>query len=354
MGETELVEALRKMNRPVDPSRDERDRIWRRVNLEITKGSSSIDAENVLTTRTVGETIGKGLGRMATAAVAVLLLGLGAVWLGGGEGLVGGGGPETDQTVGAVVQLPQSHPAAGLIARGVPDAATFADLARQEGLTFQCLASDMAQICLVYADGLLAVLPLVAGPGFTMTLSGNVVDQEVAVPLDEGGLAIPGPGGRFTAVIEDAGGQQVASMGGAFFPEPQSSGREIRVPVVSEAEGDASYAVGVTDTGNLCAEARGATEWVGACDGKDLAAVAFQVGDRIVLAGYVPAPVGTLTAILDDGRRILLEPKSVPGNDMLAFGLIERATPAFVGIEVRNQDREVIKTHFPSLGSEGE
>jgi hypothetical protein len=325
MGETELVEALHSLDRPVDPSGEERERIWQAVSVEVAQDGSEVDADAVyLSHRAVGgTTIGKGVWRMAAVAVVVLVVGLGAVWLGGPDGRRVGGGAATDQTVSGAVELPDGHPAVELLARGADDVTTFSELARQKGLAFQCVSGGMAQVCLVYADGLVAVVPFAAGPGFTVTVGGSAVAEEVAVPLDEGALAVPGPGGRFTAVIRDATGDQVASTrGGLSEPQPPQGGDEVREPLISDAEGEASYAVGVTDTGVLCAQAGGANESLQSCGGKTLSAVAFQAGEHVVLAGYIPAPVGTLTAVLDDGQRFPLELTLVPGQDMFAFGLI--------------------------------
>jgi hypothetical protein len=84
--------------------------------------------------------------------------------------------------------------------------------------------------------------------------------------------------------------------------------------------------------------------------GDDVTAVAFQTDTGIAVAGYAPASVARLTAVYDGELRRPLTLTPVPGRQTFAFGTIENARPAFVEIEVVDENGNIIKRYFPSIG----
>ena len=89
------------------------------------------------------------------------------------------------------------------------------------------------------------------------------------------------------------------------------------------------------------------------CGGNQLTALAHQTQGAIVVAGYLPGPVGALTAVLDgEHRRPLLLTPFVDGG-MLALGSIMRASPALIEIEVVDEKGAVIMRHFPTIAPAG-
>lgn len=159
--------------------------------------------------------------------------------------------------------------------------------------------------------------------------------------------------GRPVIVVRDLVLFIVTAAGLLSCVDPPAIGpgtMEIVDPVVSDARVDAQFAIGRDDKGVLCAEAGSARETLRVCGGHDLAALAFQTEEAYVLAGYVPMPVGSLTAILDGKHRRPLQLTPIPDAGMLAFGLIERASPAIIEIQVVDENGEIIKRYFPTIG----
>lgn len=221
MGETELVEALRTLDRPVVPPDRERKRIWDALAAELETGGRSpgpIDGGDGRDG--VGRSVGGGVWRMAAAATLVLVVGAGAGWLASGNDAPGDGEGPAAVDDAAAVPLPDTHPAARILAEGADDTSSFSERARPLDLPFHCSAGGMSQLCLLYADGMVAVVPLAGGPGFTATISGAAVHEDATVALDDGPVALPGPGGRVTAVVRDSTGERAAEMEGALIPRP--------------------------------------------------------------------------------------------------------------------------------------
>lgn len=166
-------------------------------------------------------------------------------------------------------------------------------------------------------DGGMPIIPVAALMVVTGVLAGCI-----AQPVQEHGRALPGP------VVADG---------------------EIVDPVVSDARDDARFAVGLDGTGALCAEVGTAIMTQRACGGDQLTAMAYQTQGAIVLAGYLPMPVGALTAILDGEHRRPLVLTPFADGGMLAFGSILRASPTFIEIEVVDENGAVIMRHFPTI-----
>lgn len=125
--------------------------------------------------------------------------------------------------------------------------------------------------------------------------------------------------------------------------------------VVSGSQDNARFTVGLDTDGTLCAEAGSESMSQTACGGGvDVTAVAFQTDTGIALAGYAPASVARLTAVYDGDLRRPLTLTPVPGRQMFAFGTIEKLQPAFVEIEVVDQNGDIIKRYFPSIGPASE
>lgn len=165
------------------------------------------------------------------------------------------------------------------------------------------------------------IIPVAALLVLTGVLAGCI-----AHPVQEQGRALPGP------VVPDS---------------------EIVDPVVSGVDDNGRFAVGRDGTGVTCAEVGTATVTQRVCGGDQLTAVAYQTQGAIVLAGYLPMPVGALTAILDGEHRrpLLLTPFADGG--ILAFGSIVRTSPTFIEIEVVDENGAVIMRHFPTIEPTG-
>lgn len=221
MGEIELVEALGNLDERVDPPDQERERIWGVLVSELERATATHAGPSAGSGGAREKAkIGRGLGLMVAAAAVIFTVAFGVAWLHAGGG-PGADGPTTDTaSESGFVALPESHPAAQILAEG-DDITRFSERARELGLPFQCMSGGMSRLCLVYSDGLMAVVPLATGPGFGVTISGEAVDMEVTVPIDGGPVAVPGPGGRVEAVILDARGEQVARMHGLLPSRPQ-------------------------------------------------------------------------------------------------------------------------------------
>jgi len=132
---------------------------------------------------------------------------------------------------------------------------------------------------------------------------------------------------------------------------PPFPGSAIVEVVVSGSQDNARFSVGLDADGTLCAEAGSESMSQSVCGGgDDVTAVAFQTDTGVALAGYAARSVAGLTAIYDGDLRRSLTLTPVPGRQMFAFGTIETAQPAFVEIEVVDQNGDIIKRYFPSIG----
>lgn len=215
MTEQDPVQLLNRLDRPVEPTPEVRERIWRSLAMELDHDGVASTDPPVEWSR--GPSIGIGFWQMASVAALVLVVGLSAVWLSRPDDPTVGGSAPTPPSAPAPSPIPPTHPAAQILAEGAGDAASFSANAQEREVRFLCASGGMSQLCLVYADGLLAVVPLSSGPGFTAEIRGSVVDEPATVPLDQGTLAIPAQEGRVEAIVRDGTGALVASMEGGLF-----------------------------------------------------------------------------------------------------------------------------------------
>lgn len=129
--------------------------------------------------------------------------------------------------------LAESHPASRLIAGGATSMDAFSDAAHAQGLDFVCASGGQFpswELCLVAADGVLAVVPFDSAQGLAAKISDPALTREVIVPLDTSiasGVRTIGP----TAVdIEYYG----ARIGGMSAPWPAAQRLERAAAMASE------------------------------------------------------------------------------------------------------------------------
>lgn len=130
-----------------------------------------------------------------------------------------------------------------------------------------------------------------------------------------------------------------------------SAGEAIVDEVISDVEGPARFAVGFDADGQLCAQAGSATQGDLVCGGDGVAVVGFQAHMDLAVAGFVPGSAAEVTVIYADGRRRSVDLVPVSGSDSLAFGLIIRAQPNSVEVEVTDSQNVVTDRQPVPVGS---
>lgn len=124
-------------------------------------------------------------------------------------------------TVSPLVDVPDSHPAAELVAEGVVDTQGLAEEAEELGVPSVCGSGGGPrpwQLCLVHSDGITAFVTFGSTEGMVARVTGTGLGRGVLVPLDSG--RIPGilrEGGAISVSIE-TGGRVIGSLGGDSFP----------------------------------------------------------------------------------------------------------------------------------------
>lgn len=158
------------------------------------------------------------------------------------------------------------------------------------------------------------------------------------------------------AVFQSATEPTVTTPNQTAPPNGTPSPHDIVDAFISESREDVSYVVGVGETGLICAtvsgpNSLGGKESLGSCGISDgIRAMAMQ-GERLfALAGYTSMPVGEMTAVFDNGDRVRVDVMPVPDQGAAAFGLIHEVTSAFVGLEVRDLEGDLVQVHYPTVG----
>jgi hypothetical protein len=122
---------------------------------------------------------------------------------------------------GALVDVPDSHPAAELVAGGAADTQGFTEEALALDLAFFCGAGGGPrpwQLCLVHSDGITALVTFGNTGGMVARVTGTGLGRGVLVRLDSGRiLGIRREGGAISVSIE-TGGRVIGSLGGDSFP----------------------------------------------------------------------------------------------------------------------------------------
>lgn len=122
--------------------------------------------------------------------------------------------PQSDgveNSIGSPVSLPESHPAAELLNQGAryPE---FSAAAQSVGSGIVCSRAAWA-LCLVRANGVLAVVPLGAEVGTVASVDGDGWAEPVLVPMD-GDVVALASGDEEIRVVLELGGATVGSMQG--------------------------------------------------------------------------------------------------------------------------------------------
>lgn len=198
MSETDLIIALRSLDEPVEPSDEQREAIWQPL-------AAGLEAERShrRPSQTDRPTLWGGLRTMAVAAVVVLVVGIGAVLLTNGRD-----GPVGDP--GTSASVPDSHPAAQLVADGNPSYGTVEEALTGGGHeSWGCGFNRDTdwQLCYVYADGVLALITFDNPQGTTARIIGDDgLPGEVTVPIDGSQLlGIASSGGQVRVIVERDG-----------------------------------------------------------------------------------------------------------------------------------------------------
>lgn len=214
MSETDLIFALRSLDEPVEPSDEQREAIWEPLAARLESEGSHRRLN-----QTDRPTLWGGLRTMAVAAVLVLIVGIGAVLITSGVD-----SPVADP--GTRVPVPDSHPAARLVAEGTPsyesavDALT--DALVTSGHPFLCGLSAVSdwRLCLVYADGVLAAITFDNPPDTVARIAGDGLDGEVTVPINGSQLiGFASSGGEIRRIVERDGEHAGGGTGMGTNPE---------------------------------------------------------------------------------------------------------------------------------------
>ena len=146
-------------------------------------------------------------------AAAVLVVGL--------LGLVScskaGAGPRSEGNPGDLVELPRSHAAVQILASGADTYDEFVEALSDADNVDRATTCAQGgwQLCLVWSEGVLAVVPFLHSPGDVVRVTADGLSGPVVIPMDIGrpvGLASPsGPG---SAIIEDRFGTHIGEVSG--------------------------------------------------------------------------------------------------------------------------------------------
>jgi|GEM_PF-2112837 len=113
---------------------------------------------------------------------------------------------------GDLVQVPDDHPAALTLATA-STYEEFSQAALEEDLRFVCAETETWQVCVLSADGILAVVPFDVPSGLTGTVESGSLDEAVSLPLDQGPVGIAGVDLSPTLTLE-MDGEAVGSISG--------------------------------------------------------------------------------------------------------------------------------------------
>lgn len=213
MSETDLINALRGLDEPMAPPDELREAIWQPLaaRLEAEPSSGRL-------TQTDRPGLWGGLRIMAVAAVVVLVVGMGAVLLTGGED-----SPVADP--GTRMSVPYSHLAAQLVADGLPSYQSATDTLAASGHPHLCgnnRPSDW-RLCLVYADGVLAAITFDNPQETVARIAGDGLGGEVTVPIEGSQLiGFASSGGQIRLIVERDGEYAGGGMGMGANPESKN------------------------------------------------------------------------------------------------------------------------------------
>ena len=120
-----------------------------------------------------------------------------------------------------VVDVPDSHPAAELVAGGVVDIEAFTEGALALNLPSLCGAGGGVrpwQLCLAHSNDITAFVPLGNTEGMVARVTGTGLGRGVLIRLDTGRMfGIPRDGGAISVSIE-TGDRQIGTLGAGAFP----------------------------------------------------------------------------------------------------------------------------------------
>lgn len=204
MSETDLIFALRSLDKPVEPSDELREVIWQPLAARL-----EAETNRRRPTETDRPALWGGLRIMAVAAVVVLVVGIGAVLLNSG-----GDSPVADP--GTSVSVPDSHPVAELVAEGIPSYQSATDALAASGHPHLCRLSGPYnwRLCLVYADGVLGAITFDNPQETVARIAGDGLGGEVTVPIDGSQLiGFASSGGEIRLIVESDGEYAGGGMG---------------------------------------------------------------------------------------------------------------------------------------------
>lgn len=213
MNETDLTIALRSLDEPVAPPEELREAIWQPLAARL-----ETEPSHRRPNQADRPTLWRGLQTMGIAAGVILVVGISAVLLNSGSD-----SPVAD--AGTSASVPDSHPAAQLFADGIPSYQSATDTIAASGHPHLC--SDNRQsdwsLCLVYADGVLAVITFDNPQETVARIAGDGLGGEVTLPIDGNRLiGFASSGGQIRLIVERDGEYAGGGIGMGTNPEREN------------------------------------------------------------------------------------------------------------------------------------
>lgn len=196
MSDIDLITALRSLDEPVAPPEEVKASIWQPLaaRLEPDQDLSSPKRSGRPTY------LRRGWWIAGVAAATVLIAGIGAILLTGGQRPVGDPGER--------VSVPESHPAAALVAGEIPTYEEATSTLAASGDPFLCnenRASNWA-LCLVYSNGILGVVSFDNPEGTVARIQSEGLGEEVRVTVDGSQvIGFASSGGEVVLIVERDG-----------------------------------------------------------------------------------------------------------------------------------------------------
>lgn len=196
MGDIDLINALRGLDEPMAPPEEVRESIWQPLSARLEAGQAR--PQSSPTGRSTS--LGRGMWITGIAAAAVLIAAIGGILLSGGQRPVGNPGER--------VSVPESHPAAALVADGVPTYQEATSTLAATGDPFLCSenrANNWA-LCLVYSDGILGVVSFGNPEGTVARIQSEGLGEEVRFNADGSQvIGFASNGGEVILIVEQDG-----------------------------------------------------------------------------------------------------------------------------------------------------
>lgn len=208
MSDIDLITALRDLDEPVAPPEEVKASIWQPL-------AARLESDQDLSPPTrLGRpaSLKQGGWIAGVAAAAVLIAGIGAILLTGGQRPVGDPGER--------VSVPESHPAAALVAGEIPTYVEASGTLAASGDPFLCSQNNANNwaLCLVYSNGILGVVSFDNPEGTVARIQSEGLGEEVRVTVDGSQvIGFASNGGEVVLIVERNG--EVAGSAQGIGPD---------------------------------------------------------------------------------------------------------------------------------------